>query len=344
MGGQEILEEQPDSDPTEIRGKTALWKKATYVLLITVALVILLEGVLRIMGYGNVEVYIPDERLIWRLRPSQETYTKIDRKPVYINTLGFRNAEFNIKKPKETFRIVACGDSCTYGWGVGQDETYPKILEGMLNEGNQSGKNYEVINCGVIGYSIAQQKAFLQRTALSFEPDLVLISHTYNEGNRVGPSSPPELKSKVFARIRVKNILRNFAIYHFIFEIKFRKQYERLMWKATEDSSKAGRAAIARFETDVQEIIDLCRKEKVALAFLITMSKRQTQSERIRYSESQKSLYDISNKNNVPVIVMYEAFHRNKSEELFLANDNIHPSARGQEITALSIYRHLFEE
>jgi hypothetical protein len=70
-----------------------------------------------------------------------------------INSHGLRDEEFSLAKPADRFRILALGDSFTYGHGVRSEETYVKQLEAMLNHklGNR-GIRYEVLNAGVPGY------------------------------------------------------------------------------------------------------------------------------------------------------------------------------------------------
>ena len=77
-----------------------------------------LEIVLRLAGYGNLEIYEPDAKLYWKLKPNQDCFTKIDHKPVHINSHGTRGAEFTVEKPANTFRILSLGDSRTFGWGL----------------------------------------------------------------------------------------------------------------------------------------------------------------------------------------------------------------------------------
>ena len=43
-----------------------------------------------------------------------------------------RDDEFEVEKPKDTFRVISVGDSFTFGWGVANDETYPQQLEELL--------------------------------------------------------------------------------------------------------------------------------------------------------------------------------------------------------------------
>src|SRR5258705_12408006 len=67
------------------------------------------EVALRMAGYGNVEIYVPDATLYWKLKPNQDCFTKIARKPVHINSHGTRGPEFNPMKPTNTIRIISLG-------------------------------------------------------------------------------------------------------------------------------------------------------------------------------------------------------------------------------------------
>src|SRR5436190_6774826 len=70
-----------------------------------------LEMVLRFCGFGNLEIYVADPVLYWRLKPNQNCFTKVGHKPVHINSLGRRGEEFSVPKPANTVRILSLGDS-----------------------------------------------------------------------------------------------------------------------------------------------------------------------------------------------------------------------------------------
>lgn len=84
--------------------------------------------------------------------------------------------DFPPKRPG-TFRIIALGDSLTYGYGIAEQDTYPRVLERLLNETFR----VEVLNLGVPAaqsediYRILQQKLPLLR------PDLVIYGMCLND-------------------------------------------------------------------------------------------------------------------------------------------------------------------
>ena len=63
------------------------------------------------------------------------------------NALGFRDHEFTQGR-SPACRVLAIGDSFTFGWGVSLEESWPKVLETTLK---QDGVGVEVANLGFPG-------------------------------------------------------------------------------------------------------------------------------------------------------------------------------------------------
>ncbi len=184
------------------------------------------EAVLRLMGYGDLEVYDPDPHLYWKLRPNQRCFTKVNHEPVRINSLGTRGQEFQPAKPSGTVRLLSLGDSRTFGWGLAEDETYSARLGQMLQEKLGGAKKVEVINAGVNGWSYAQMLVYFRDIGLSYHPDLVIIGEA-NGWTQFSEKSSPAFVKKFMMRVRFKNLLRRSAIYHYAIEVKLKDFYER---------------------------------------------------------------------------------------------------------------------
>jgi len=184
------------------------------------------EIILRICGYGNVEIYQPDSALYWKLKPSQDCYTKIDHKPVHINSKGTRGPEFEVPKPPGTFRILSLGDSRTFGWGMDNSETYSARLRELLQQRCGNSPRIEVINAGVNAWSLPQMKVYFRDTGLSYQPDMVVIAEG-NGWSQFSEKNSPEFVRQFMNRVRLKNFLRHFAIYHYIVEVKLQNFYGR---------------------------------------------------------------------------------------------------------------------
>ena len=88
------------------------------------------------------------------------------------NSWGFREKEFAYKKNKKVFRILAFGDSFTFGVGVDNNHRYTNVLEEALKLNNI---NSEVINFGMGGYSTDQEHDLIKLVLKEVECDLIMI-------------------------------------------------------------------------------------------------------------------------------------------------------------------------
>ena len=87
------------------------------------------------------------------------------------NALGFRDHEFTQGR-SPACRVLAIGDSFTFGWGVSLEESWPKVLETTLQ---QAGVGVEVANLGFPGGSPLDYANIAARAVPELRPDLVLI-------------------------------------------------------------------------------------------------------------------------------------------------------------------------
>ncbi|MEO8396021.1 MAG: GDSL-type esterase/lipase family protein [Chloroflexota bacterium] len=96
------------------------------------------------------------------------------------NQLGYRGDEIELPKPAGVYRIVALGDSSTYGSYVPYDKTYPYDLEQVLRD--QYGyKHVEVINAGVTNYTSWNMLTDLAFRISELQPDLVIVYAGWND-------------------------------------------------------------------------------------------------------------------------------------------------------------------
>lgn len=121
---------------------------------------------------------------------------------VAINNDGLREREIPRTKRPGVVRVAVVGDSVTFGWGVPQDQTYPRQLEAMLNVRRPLGEGiaFEVINFGVGNYAIGDVAAMLEHKALAYDPDLVIYGAFINDAELPAVTSEtPVLRHSLFA-------------------------------------------------------------------------------------------------------------------------------------------------
>ena len=109
---------------------------------------------------------------------------------VVTNALGFRDPRVPGPKAPGLVRVVAVGDSFTQGYGVAEEEAYPRRLEALLGAADPAHR-FEVVNLGVPGTNPRDYAGNLRDVGLSYEPDVVLIAVGANDVNdvRVQPRS-----------------------------------------------------------------------------------------------------------------------------------------------------------
>jgi len=114
---------------------------------------------------------------------------------VEISSQGLRDREFRPVPSKETTRVVAIGDSFTFGWGVRAEESWPKVVESSGNE------SLEVINFGFPGASPNDYSSMITTALDHFSPDIVLVGTLQGDDLiQLVEQEPPEVEWSVRAR------------------------------------------------------------------------------------------------------------------------------------------------
>jgi len=184
----------------------------------------MMEGLLRVLdlapseGVGSVDeadfarvpgILTPDQDLVDREKPMLPYH-------VHIDSLGYRGTDFSVHKPAGSLRVLAVGDSFTYGDFVDDDETLPARLEALLR--TRCG-DVTVVNAGVGGTTLVTHEQMIRR-ALPLEPDVVLL--TFSENDVVDLAAPMwvSLESNRRAKSRfplsiLYPVLRQTALWNF---------------------------------------------------------------------------------------------------------------------------------
>ena len=97
---------------------------------------------------------------------------------VRINNYGFRGRDISIDKAPGVTRIMAIGDSFTFGVGAEEDETIPSLIEKDLRA---NGANVEVVNAGFGSYSPVLHYLKLRDEYLEFRPDIVILFFDFSD-------------------------------------------------------------------------------------------------------------------------------------------------------------------
>ena len=217
----------------------------------------------------------PDDKLGYRLVPKFEMIHKTSDYNVYvkINSAGLRDKEFPSYKDPDIYRILALGDSFTFGIGVNSEETYPKILETLLNQTPISSKlrKYEVMNAGVDGYGTEQEYTYLMELVTRYHPDLVIIGLYSNDIADVMQGIPSSnIRTKIKTNLYFLSYLRGMQI---LLEKRYNEKiFEKSMHIYEDDYSADFVKSINRTKEYLVKIRDLSRVNTAKTLILIIPS------------------------------------------------------------------------
>jgi len=288
------------------------------------------------------EVYQRDSRLFWKFRPGITTTSKLFSNLSYhINSLGMRGPE--IEKPKRGYRIIALGNSCTFGWGVSYDQTWTHQLQIILND-RLPGRDIEVINAGVPGYSSEQGKRYLSDKLLGLKPDMVLIMFGFNDHYPAGrgiTDSEQKLSNSVL--IGAQNLLARLRLYRLVRKLFLSATHDETPYRL-DNVSGVKRVPRAEFFENLREMVDTARAHHVQPVLLLapvasldiyfggaTSNFHRLheiyQQETIRAAQYEKA----------PLVNLQEAF--DEHTDLFddAEGDPIHFNAKGQLVAAEAV-------
>ena len=162
---------------------------AKQIVFASIPLLVLLLGaelVLRATGlaetcpnrFSDSEIWACDPILHFKLNPEMELGGE------RLNSAGFRGSEWPTRS-RDVYRIVALGDSCTFGLLTRDSfsfvrQPYPLKLERLVERRVDRGR-VEVLNAGVPGYN-SSHGVMLMRTLLrDLDPDLITVRFGWND-------------------------------------------------------------------------------------------------------------------------------------------------------------------
>lgn len=333
----------------------------------TVLALLAFEGVLRVAGLrpsrppdrlAVTHVRPADPPLGWELVPGAESrwlYRADAFGPerlvtARINEQGLRGPSVSQTKPPGVLRVVCIGDSITFGNGVQDDETWPARLQEELRIGLEPDV-VEVLNCGVEGYSTAEEVAFLEAKLFAFEPDVVVLGYFVNDAAYDGSPElePPGPIRRWILRLvgndpiaparwlRSVSWLAELSSQSIAYRVVWlrRSQMERLLYDDDSPGWTKVRAALRRGR-------DLCAQRGVP--FLIALyPPMQRDSGRMTSHEIHAIVADFCRAEAIACLDLQEDFAGLPVESMWVHRTDMHPDARAHVIAARAIARRLLE-
>ena len=235
--------------------------------------------------------------------------------PIRTNSLGLRGPE---PSADGALRILAAGDSCTWGWQVKEEQSYPSLLGRML--GDIAVQNtYEVINAGVPGYTSFQGLEYVRERGLALKPAVLLVSYGFND---VFPTGDVEVQIARERKLLPVLVADDLLLEH-------SSLYRWTRWRAEQKASRQreARVAVGKYRDNLERLIRMGR-EHGAKVMLVSFWGGYVPEQDYRHA-----LLGVAKENSVP-LVTYEG------ERI----DAVHPTMQGYEDLAKRIANRLVFE
>lgn len=176
------------------------------------------QRIIDVLGLRDLnETMTFDRRLFWRLKPHLNE--KRVQGAVRGELIDFRVStnDFGLREgpigPKRGLRILALGNSCTFGVGVEGEDSFPEQLENLIGQSVPQG--IEVLNAGTPGYTAFQGRRFLERIGDDLDPDIVIVSFGFNDSD-VWSSRTDRETAAVFEPVGWRKWARRSAFYRLL--------------------------------------------------------------------------------------------------------------------------------
>lgn len=217
------------------------------------------------------DVFAPHPTRFWSFRKNIELPEKQHHLwwGFVSNSNGYRNKTV----PDADFkglRVLALGDSTTFGAGVAHDKAWPALLDTLLDDESPS----QVRNMGVPGYTSHQGLDLLkEQLGESLKPDFAIINFGNNDGWYWGNRTDRDYQEE--------RALQSWLDYSALYRVmvpkaaKVKKSPDS-NWSAKVFGESAGerkdwvpRVPVSQYRENYEEMIDLCRARKIEVIIVV---------------------------------------------------------------------------
>jgi lysophospholipase L1-like esterase len=266
------------AQPEFSRGRSLL-----FATLLVVGFFALLEGGLRLVGLGpsvrprillrqmDSDITLPfiqkDAEVFWSPEPGYRGV--FQGQPVSINSLGLRGAEVAPGRAAGgRRRLLALGDSITFGYGVGDEDSYAFQLGLRL-----APSHIEVVNAGVTGFTSHQVLGYFRRLVPLLRPDAISVCIGWNDGNRRTADDREYARRLALAR-DVEGVLDELYLYRALKSV-----YLRAGLRGPRDPRPVPRVSLVQYRENLTFLVAEARGAGVRPVFL-ALPRRKDPAER----------------------------------------------------------------
>jgi len=273
--------------------------------------------------------------LIYELAPDK--HSNALSLPISTNSYGMRDDEPVISDTDHVHRIIAIGDSFTFGYGVRGEDSYPNVLEKMLNREN-GAKKFEVLNLGLGGYSTQQEAIVLKYKGLMWDPELIIIGYVLNDPE-IDPLQPLPAYFSETEWWQYVNIFRLIAKLKNIYNVQVLGGGDYFIY--LHNDKRKWQSVVTGFES----VRDSAAANNIPVLLVVfpmivnedTKSKEEFWGNYL-YKDLHKRVTNLAEDNGFYVIDLYDYYSSYPPLELKVSPRNHHPSELGHKVASEAIF------
>ena len=290
------------------------------------------------------EIYKKDADLFWRFRENITTRSKQFSYLTYqINSAGYRGPEF--EREKNGYRILALGNSCTFGWGVEEEQTWVRQLDRILGS-RLNNDRYEVINAGVPGYSSHQGRIAFAKKLAVLKPDMVLVMFGWNDHWAAGKGiTDKEQQMPGGLILGLQNFFSKMKLYQLMRKVILSAS-EKQEFVALGENTGKQRVSLQEYYLNLACIAHTARKNGAHPVFMIppvadpvNYFKGATSQLHQIHRAYQEQMRLLARQDNIPLIDLQAEFERYDNLYTDAYGDPTHFNERGHRVTAEAVAR-----
>ena len=266
--------------------------------------------------------------------------------PVQCNSIGLRDDEIPPKRVGE-YRVLALGDSFTFGFGVLKGDTWCEQLELRLRA--ERGTSVRVINAGLAdgAHEPKGYAEWLKETGIGLDPDLVILGFCLNDVHRLVRMAklPPPLRnpwlgghSHILNRVQLLLHRREFER-RMERNPDAREERETLFYTSQGGVWDSRMAALRKMKRDLE-----AREIELLIAIFPMMTRFSDNYPYERLHAEVRSFCTEEGVDHIDLLPRfsdYVANHGWSDEQLWIHPTDQHPAAHCYEVFAEGIYEHL---
>ncbi len=274
-----------------------------------------------------------------------------------INSVGLRGPELTPEPAEGELRVLTLGDSCTFGKGVTEADSWPRQLERSMAAAAPAGVTPVVANLGVNGYSGVQYRDIFLERGLSLAPDLVIVGYNLNDF----PNTLREVDQAVYKQRGLRTLLPSglrdgmsrSALYRWLragyYDANRERDWQRAERFAQDAGASGGDPRVwDEQEGYLREIRDAAHDIGAEVAVFLFPYESQV------YLDSYDTtpielLGELCERLGLPFVSLEQEFRAvahasDPPRELFLRGDRYHPRPEGYAIVAERVLQLLLSE